>query len=152
VIVVLGANEPAHRTAIEHYPVTVVFNTDWAKGMGNSLKAGLRYVESDLASLQAVLLMVCDQPLLTASHLDRLIERYRVTGKPIVASHYSGARGVPALFDKAMFPKLHSMDDQHGAKKIINSSNEFVEEVEFPEGSIDLDTPEDKQRFFSSGR
>jgi molybdenum cofactor cytidylyltransferase len=151
VIVVLGANEAAHRAVIEHYPVAVVFNSDWAKGMGSSLKAGLAHVELNFSNLAAVIIMVCDQPLLTPAHLNQLVDRHNATGKPIIASYYSGATGVPALFDKSVFPALRAMDDQYGAKKIINLSKEFVDMVDFPDGAIDLDTPDDLERFFDAG-
>jgi molybdenum cofactor cytidylyltransferase len=150
VIVVLGANEQEHRAAIEHYPATVVFNPDWKNGMGNSLKAGLGHAVFRLSNPGAVIIMACDQPMLTTVHLDELIERYATTHKPIIASYYSGSAGVPVLFDKSMFPDLYAIDDRQGAKKIINSRKEFVEVVDFPGGSMDLDTPEDVERFFNA--
>ena len=41
VMVVLGANELAHRKIIEQLPVEITVNTEWQKGMGSSLKQGL---------------------------------------------------------------------------------------------------------------
>jgi molybdenum cofactor cytidylyltransferase len=38
-----------------------------------------------------------------------------------------------------------SLDDQHGAKKIIQQHTEQVEQVDFPDGAIDIDTLADYQ-------
>lgn len=149
IIVVLGANEAAHRLILGNFKVSVVYNPQWETGMGSSLKAGLKFLKSIAVKPEAVIVMVCDQPLLTASHLNKLIDHYRSTRKPIVASGYSGSMGVPALFDASMLTKLNDLDDRQGAKKIIESSKEFVDTVNFPEGAVDLDTPEDVKRFLN---
>ena len=146
-IVVLGANETEHRAEIESFPVSIVSNSNWSKGMGSSLKAGLHYLKSTSDKSEAVIIMVCDQPLLTSLHLDKLIDSYHSTRKSIIASSYSGSIGVPALFDQSMFGQLALLEDAQGAKRIIESNMNVVEKIDFPEGSIDLDTPEDFNQF-----
>jgi molybdenum cofactor cytidylyltransferase len=145
IIVVLGANEAQHRGVIEDLPVSIVYNPHWQNGMGSSIKSGLKRIT---IKSEALIIMVCDQPLLTSSHLDTLIDHYKSTRTPIVASSYSGVIGVPALFDKSLFARLSLLEDSQGAKKIIESGKEFTDSVNFPEGSIDLDTPEDLHQFF----
>jgi molybdenum cofactor cytidylyltransferase len=95
----------------------------------------------------AAVIMVCDQPLLTASHLEKIISVQKETQLPIVASSYSGKNGVPVLFHRSMFDKLLMIKDQHGAKNIIEQNPTLVKSVDFPEGAIDLDTPEDYENF-----
>lgn len=147
VIVVLGANESAHRKIIERLPIEIITNEDWQRGMGSSLKKGMKELLLIIPKLEAVLVMVCDQPLLTTEHLNAIIKKFEFTKSPIVASHYSGSAGVPALFDKSLFEKLLNVEDESGAKKIILLHKEVVETIDFPQGSIDLDTPEDYQTF-----
>jgi len=147
IIVVLGAQEEKHRSVIDHLPVQVISNPDWAKGMGNSLKAGLNYLLAIQPDVQATVIMVCDQPMLTSSHLDKLISVYKTTKKSIIASHYSNSPGVPALFDKSLFPELLAIADEAGAKKIINKHPDSVVSVNFPEGAVDLDTTEEYENF-----
>ena len=72
---------------------------------------------------------------------------YHETGSPIVASFYSGRNGVPVLFHRSMFDKLLAIKDQQGAKNIIEQNPTLVKSVDFPEGVIDLDTPEDYENF-----
>ena len=147
VIVVLGANESAHRKIIEQLPCEIIVNEDWQLGMGSSLKKGLEELLLIAPKLEAVLVMVCDQPLLTTEHLNQIIKKFEHTKSHIVASYYSGSAGVPALFDKSLFEKLLNVEDQAGAKKIILQHKEVVQTIDFAQGAIDLDTLDDYQTF-----
>jgi molybdenum cofactor cytidylyltransferase len=149
VIIVLGANEHEHRKALDMLPIQIVYNPTWQKGMGNSLKIGLAYLLKFDPTTEAIITMVCDQPFVKASHLKKMMARFKETKSPIVASFYSNLVGVPALFDKSLFEKLASIGDEHGAKKFIQQNSENVSLVEFPEGAIDIDTPEDVKKFLS---
>src|SRR5690606_19422696 len=103
----------------------------WEKGMGSSLKAGMDFIQSYLADTTAVVVLVCDQPLLTADHLNNLIGKYRNAKAPVVASTYSGVTGVPAIFDASLFAEIRSIDDKHGARQIIDMHKGDVQQVEF---------------------
>jgi molybdenum cofactor cytidylyltransferase len=149
-VVVLGANEKEHAAILQNSEVQTIVNKDWKNGMGSSLKTGLRYLLALSTGIDAVIALVCDQPAVTSVYLSDIIQRYRTSNKTIVASFYSDAPGVPALFDKTIFAELLAMDDAHGAKKIIQKHMALTELVQFPEGSIDLDTPEDYQNFINS--
>jgi molybdenum cofactor cytidylyltransferase len=151
IAVVLGADLQMHQKEIADLPVHSIFNADWEKGMGSSLKSGLRLMEERYPACEAVLVTVCDQPLLTAVHVEKLISTYQSGKKPIVASCYSDSPGVPVLFGRLMFKKLYEMDDRHGAKKIIKDAIELTSLVDFPEGAIDLDTLDDWKNFTQSG-
>ncbi len=145
--VVLGHAYELHHQAIMHLPVSIVTHTDWKKGMGSSMKAGLQKILTQTPSLDAVVIMVCDQPYLTTKLLNRLLDNFVASRKCIVASYYASVAGVPAVFDKKYFPDLLKVDDFAGARKLIKEFFADVRTVDFPEGSIDLDTPEDYQHF-----
>lgn len=149
--VVLGANAEEHKKTIAQFPVSVVQNPDWANGMGSSLKCGLKSVIEKLPDTTAVLVLVCDQPFLTAAHLTKMIDAFEHTDAEIITSVYRGTRGVPALFQKNLFGKLLALGDEQGARKIIESHQGPVQAIEFPKGEIDLDTPEDLENFYGSG-
>jgi molybdenum cofactor cytidylyltransferase len=149
IVVVLGANEKEHQSVIKHLPIKIIHNKNWQSGMGSSLKVGLKHTLTIQPDVQAVIVMVCDQPLLTFSHLNKIIESYRQT-KNSVASYYSDTPGVPALFDKTLFSELLDLPDDQGAKKIINKYKTEIELVDFPDGKIDLDTWEEYQHFKKS--
>jgi molybdenum cofactor cytidylyltransferase len=146
-VTVLGAKEQEHKAVIAPYPVSIFFHREWERGMGSSLKAGLKYLVSIQPATDGVIILVCDQPLLTSSHIALLFEKHKKAHKPVIASWYAGSPGVPAYFHKSFFDKLFSIDDEAGAKAIFRKYPEFVETVDFPEGSIDIDTAADYENF-----
>lgn len=152
VVVVLGARAEDHIKMIKEFPVEVVQNKDWAKGMGNSLKAALLHLIASHPALDAVIVLVCDQPLLESQNVQNLISAFEESRKPVIASRYSGMPGVPALFDRSYFDKLSTLPDDQGAKKIILQNRTDVLEVDFAGGEVDLDTPEDYDTFMTSNR
>jgi molybdenum cofactor cytidylyltransferase len=145
VIVVLGSQEEAHQKILSHVAVDIIFNSRWQTGMGSSLKTGLSKAISNNPETEAILVMVCDQPLLTVEHINSLIQKYRKTNAILVASAYANTLGVPALFSRELFKEILNLSDEQGAKKIIQKY--AVETVDFPEGSIDLDSTEDYKTF-----
>jgi molybdenum cofactor cytidylyltransferase len=147
ITVVLGANEQAHREVITDAGVQVVVNTAWKKGMGNSLKVGLSYLLQQTPKAEAVITMVCDQPLINSDQLLKLIFQYESSESTIVASLYQGVAGVPVLFDRTLFSELLSMSDETGAKKILQEHPHLVKTVPFPGGEIDIDTDDDLKKF-----
>lgn len=147
VVVVLGANNHAHSEVIRSLNIDIVINKEWKMGMGSSLKAGLEYLRTKQPALQAVLVMVCDQPKLTPHHLQEVIKNYKVGDKGIVASYYGQMPGVPAIFDRRYFDAIFSLENNEGAKKIILRNPADTMVIDFPDGSIDLDTLEDYLRF-----
>lgn len=149
VVVILGANEKPHREVIEKLPIQIVSNYYWKTGMGSSIKTGLNYLLQSGAELEAVIIMVCDQPALTADHLFKLIQKFDQKQGSIIASAYDNSSGVPALFGRSFFSNLLLLADDQGAKKIIQQFPRQVETVEFSKGSIDLDTDEDYQNYLS---
>jgi molybdenum cofactor cytidylyltransferase len=147
IVVVLGANDLAHRQVINGLPVEIIYNPTWQKGMGSSLKAGLSYLLETNPNLKAAITMVCDQPLISASHLKKLMESFEQTKSPIVASFYSGSAGVPVLFAKSVFENILSINDTHGAKKILQQHLGLVSTIDFPDGALDIDTKADIEKF-----
>ena len=86
VVVVLGALADRLQTELTALPVTVALNPAWAEGMAKSIRAGLKEVSSKTPGPDAVVIMLCDQPLITAGMLDQLVSMHRSSGMGIVAS------------------------------------------------------------------
>lgn len=143
VVVVLGANEQSHVELLAEFPIRKVSNHYWKSGMGSSIKTGLHFLINVLPETHAVIIMVCDQPLVSGAYLKSLVEEYSKTKKPIVASGYAGTAGVPVLFARSFFSNILRLGDDHGAKRIVDQFPENRSVMEFPEGAIDLDTTED---------
>ncbi|MEL7002436.1 MAG: nucleotidyltransferase family protein [Bacteroidota bacterium] len=143
VCVVTGSNHEDHENEIDDLNVDIVYNSTWNQGMGNSLKIGVTYLLDQNPDLDAVIIMVCDQPKLTTSILQDLISKYE-EGNTLVASQYSDTNGVPALFHKTYFDEMLDIKDQQGAKVLINTYP--VCPVPFSSGIEDIDTMEDYNR------
>ncbi len=147
-VAVLGADHEKHEKAIRKMEIDTVFNPDWQSGMASSIKAGLRHFSGN-KSIHAVIVMVCDQPLLSSDHLTNLRDQWISANKPIIASCYTGTVGVPVLFDQSMFAEILTLSGEGGAKKIIQNHPEKTAGISFPEGAVDLDTPDDYKTFLN---
>ena len=150
IIVVLGANEPVHRKIIAHLQVEGITNPEWGKGMGSSLKIGLAHLLETTPQPEAALVMVCDQPLLTSTHLTKLLNEATTNTRGIIASYYANSPGVPVLFKKSFFKSLLSIADHEGAKSILQKNKDDIATIEFPGGETDLDTWSDYENFMST--
>jgi molybdenum cofactor cytidylyltransferase len=147
ITVVLGADEKSNRDALASENVNIVSNPQWESGMGSSLKAGLKRVVTSNHEIDSILVMVCDQPFVTPVHLRSLAAGLN-NGVKAVFSQYAGTAGVPATFSKDLFYQLQGLDDDEGAKKIIQQLNkEEYSVVELKDGEIDLDTFEQYLRY-----
>ena len=149
IVVVLGALQDAHRLILQDMQVDVIFNKHWKKGMGSSIKTGLKHLSQKHSNLEAVVIFVCDQPLLSVEIIADIIRKYRETGKPIIACTYADTPGVPVLFYSSLFEELMNLPDDQGAKKLILQNLSGVEQVPFRGGAIDLDTMGDYRNFLS---
>lgn len=143
VILVLGARAEEHRKVLDNLQIEIVINPNWKLGIGSSIKAGVQHAINGSHGLSRVLLMVCDQPMLTTRHLQVLITRQWDSGKPIVASFYGGDHGTPVVFDQSLFMELLELPDATGAKRIIEKHRSLVFAEPFPGGDFDIDTVED---------
>jgi len=88
--------------------------------------------------IDSALFLLTDQPLLTSEHLLKLIQH----PTSIVASFYNNRPGVPALFNKKWFPELMQLTGDQGARKLLDLHKADVHTITFPEGALDMDTPE----------
>ncbi|HEV8286118.1 MAG TPA: nucleotidyltransferase family protein [Chitinophagaceae bacterium] len=140
VVVVLGAHSTLITGEITENNVHVAQNQDWEEGIASSIRCGIRALGEISPASDAAILMVCDQPHITSSLLNDLVDAQRKTGKPIVAAYYSGIAATPALFHKIFFPELLLLKGDKGAGKILRQQIDQVATVSFPLGAIDIDT------------
>lgn len=145
VVVVAGA----HRAEMEHelagLPVEIAYNPAYATGMASSLRAGLEALGPET---EAVIIMLADQPYQHSQVVERLIEAYRQSGRPIVAPRYGEQRGNPVLFDRRLFPELAILEGDAGARELLKRRGDEVELVPFDAAWLhdDLDTLDDYER------
>ncbi|MEL7038180.1 MAG: nucleotidyltransferase family protein [Cyanobacteria bacterium J06592_8] len=149
IVVVLGANSQQIQSEIDSFPVYPVYNSDWKIGMGASIQTGIKTILKIEHTLSAVIILLCDQPLISVELIHQIIAAFnqfkQFPQKRIVACQYGETLGVPALFDRKLFPELIRLSGNKGAKKVIQTHIDRVTTVPFPLGLMDIDTPQDYQ-------
>ncbi len=145
VVIVLGANAVKIKREIEDLSVGIVVNGDWGSGISSSIKAGISAFSNE-QNVDAVVIMLCDQPFVTSKILRRLCKAFARTGKPVVACRYAGTIGVPALFARSVFADLMDLQADEGAKKIIKKYEAETAAVDAPEAAFDVDTVRDYEK------
>jgi molybdenum cofactor cytidylyltransferase len=139
--VVLGYASEKMKFEISDFPVELIINPQWQQGISTSIRSG---IESLDPTVEAAIIVVCDQPNVTSSILIKLIEMYTSSRARIVTCRYSGTVGVPTLYDRQLFPDLIALSGDHGAKPIIERYASERVEIDFPGGEIDIDTVTDQ--------
>jgi len=148
VIVVLGHRAREIEASLGNRPVEVVVNDAWEEGLASSVRAGLRAIGPQV---EAALFLLADQPAITPQLIEELIQRYRRSRKPIVAPFHRGRRGNPVLFASSLFPELMALKGDQGGRAVVSRHRAEVDSVEVDSESffIDIDTPEDYERFLA---
>ena len=136
VVVVIPANAPDIREALDGVDVTIVENPAASAGMASSIRCGVSAVSDD------VLLTLCDQPLVTSAHLRALV----AAGAAIAATEYGGALGVPAMFAAEFRADLLKLEGDVGARSIIQQHRDRVVAVAFDPAAVDIDSEADLRR------
>lgn len=143
----------AHREAIEARPapegVHTVHHPDWADGLGSSLACGARAImaDPDAADCAGLIVLLCDQPLITPDTLLALRATHARHGRGLVfADHGSGRIGPPTLVARAYWPELAALTGTEGARLLARAHPEAVATVPVSEAAEDIDTPEDYAR------
>jgi len=149
VIVVTGAHAELSRRELEGLDVREALNTDWETGMASSIRAGVEGLVSADPDADAAVLLLCDQPHVSADVISDLVAAHRGTGSPVVASVYGGSFGVPALFGRTLFPELARLEGKAGAKLVIKRFASEAHFLPFHGGEVDVDTPDDFSRLLT---
>lgn len=148
VIVVTGAYAELAKRELDGLDVREVFNPHWETGMASSIRAGVEGLAD--ADVDAAVLMLCDQPHVTAEVISDLAAAHRVTRRPLIASTYGGSFGVPALFSRALFAELARLEGTAGAKQVIERYASEAYFLPFRGGEVDVDTPDDFSRLIAT--
>ncbi|TDB61848.1 nucleotidyltransferase family protein [Arundinibacter roseus] len=147
VVVVVGANKAEVVPELKNLPITIVDNAFWKEGMSTSVRIGLAGLYMTESNLSGALILVCDQPYITAGLLTQMVAVWEETGKKAVACRYKEQWGVPVLVGRELLPELLALSGDQGAKPVLKKYLDDVAFVNFDEGIIDLDTPEEYQTY-----
>jgi CTP:molybdopterin cytidylyltransferase MocA len=140
VVVVHGPKPTKCQRELSGIDVAHAINTSWESGVATSLRAGVRALPQDCA---AVLVLLCDQPLIGADQIRALLRAWASAPERIAASAYAETLGVPAVFPRQYFPQILQLSGDRGAKSVIEANIASVTAVPIPEAALDIDTQDD---------
>ncbi len=146
VTVVLGANAEAIRNEISESQIAIVENLGWASGLGSSIACGTNFLIRKKNKPNGILVMLADQPLIDAAYLNAMMAAFNPQQEMIIATAYQDRAGVPALFSKDYYKKLTKLDDDFGAKKIIDGDKKKVSILDLGQITVDIDTKSDYKK------
>lgn len=145
VVVVLGhqANEVA--SALPSSGPMVLTNANYQQGQSTSLRAGIAALPPDTTG---AIIMLGDQPLVTAAILERLAAAAATRDAPIIAASYGGQRGNPVYFHRLCFPELLAVQGDEGGRGVIarHSHDLALVKMQDTDAALDVDSPDDYAR------
>jgi molybdenum cofactor cytidylyltransferase len=144
VLVVAGSHADEVAREAKLLGARVVVNPRYMDGMATSLAAGLAALPPEC---EAAVILLGDQPRVSAAAIDRLIGVYRTAGKAMVLSRYGAVSGAPALIARPLFGDVQALTGDMGARGLAARHPDRVAEVPLaPEEAWDVDTPDDLSR------
>ncbi|MDG5748934.1 nucleotidyltransferase family protein [Qipengyuania sp. XHP0207] len=109
-------------------------------GMGTSITVGVRA----LTDCDRVIIMLADMPLVSRTHLERLIAAQGVA----FTRYPDGSAGCPAILPRSAFRQLEGLTGEQGARSLEFGEAELVAPLDWRE-LADVDTVRDLEKLTS---
>ncbi len=144
-LVVLGSGWEKIAEKIKKFDLKTTVNPNFKKGMLSSVQRGFKALPENT---RAVLVLLGDQPAVSAAIIDQIIEAYQRTNKGIVLPVYKKERGHPVLIDLKYKGEVEGLSHEIGLRGLVYSHPEDIMEIEVNTASIlrDIDYLEDYQK------
>jgi molybdenum cofactor cytidylyltransferase len=149
VLVVLGGSAEEVSRGVDFGRARTIVNAEHAQGLGSSLRVGLSALDPEVDRAMVIL---GDQPAVSATLFDQLLELQLSSGLPSAALRFGGLLHPPVVLDRSLFGDLGSLEGDVGCRAVIRGRPELVAALPAEtEGDhpIDVDTPEDYERLLS---
>lgn len=151
ITLVLGHAADDVQKTIATQGLKVVINPDYQQGMGTSLRSGLAAAAADAA---AAVIVLADQPWVTAETLDHLITCHQERKPQIIIPIYKGFRGNPVLLDRSVFAEVQALNGDVGCRAIFGDHTEGILKlpVDDPGILLDIDSRDDLENRNTAGQ
>jgi molybdenum cofactor cytidylyltransferase len=145
VLVILGSGAENIEEKIRDFPAKTSVNPNFRQGMLSSIQWGFEILPEDT---RAALVMLGDQPMVSSSVIDKVIDAYEPTEKSIVLPVYNKRRGHPLLIDMKHREEVKRISPDIGLRALVHNHTEDILEVEVDDPGIlkDIDTVADYNR------
>lgn len=147
-LIVFGGYKDTYLPQIENSDIDFVFNPKWQNGIASSINVGIEWF-TNKEEIDSVMILLADMALVNSEYLEKIIKAAKGSTKGIVASNYGPSLGPPVIFHKKYFRELQDLKGDRGAKSVILRHMEDLVTLDFADGLIDIDTPEDLKRLIS---
>ena len=139
VVVVTGHEGDAIMSIAERHSVRLVYNPNFKRGMGSSIKAGI----ASTHPAHGLMVWPADMPLISKASFEKVIQ----FGGPdnIVRPMFDGKPGHPVLFGLLFRDALLQIGDEQGARSMLSKNEESTLLVDVDDSGViqDIDTPSD---------
>jgi len=143
-VVVLGDDAREVEAAIAWRGERRVRNPDPERGLASSLQIGISEVAVAGPKIDAVLILLGDQPRVRPDVMRALVESAGATDRPVVVPRYpAGGGGNPALVRRAAWELVGSARGDRGLGPLLADRPDLVLQVEVAGSNPDVDTAED---------
>jgi molybdenum cofactor cytidylyltransferase len=149
IVVVTGGAKEQVEHALEGLPVRFIYNPDYGGGeMLHSLQTGLAACGEDV---DAALVTLGDQPQMELDVVQLVIADYERTRAALVVPSYQMRRGHPWIIARSLWPEVLSLRPPATMRSLFSTLDGHIHYVLVgaPTILLDLDTPEDYQRYLA---
>ena len=145
VLVVTGHNRHEIESVASRQDIVTTYNQSYAQGMLSSVQTAIRSLP---AAVEAVLIMLGDQPLVPTQLIDELLQAYAASPHGLIAPIYEGRRGNPVIIDRRYFTELLALPEDSAPRALLQRHPDYLLLVEVENDAVlhDLDRPEDYER------
>jgi molybdenum cofactor cytidylyltransferase len=146
VVVVLGAHLDLIREQVPWGRARLVANPEHGGGLSTSLCAGISSLDPEV---ERAMVILGDQPEVSAELFDRILEAQDRSGLPAAALSLGGLLHPPVLLCRELWPEIMALQGDVGCRQIIRGRPELVTPVVggmAGDHPVDVDTPEDWRR------
>lgn len=106
--------------------MTVAENKEPEQGISLSVKLGLKRCLEVLPNLKGVLFTVCDQPKLTASAIEKLLDAAKGNPGKIIRAANDGCGGNPVVWDIKYAQELLDASGDEGGRQVMRNHKEEI--------------------------
>lgn len=147
VVVVTGAHRAQVEACLAGLDAICTFNPSWREGISGSIAHGIRHARQTISTASACIVMLADQPGITAEDLCRFVAAADAAPQRIVAARYGGVTGAPCLFPRRYFEELAALSGDRGARVVIRRHADCVDDLSVPHAALDIDTADEYRRY-----